>query len=97
MNYTIISTTLQKLREDRGYTQEELAAFFGAGKELIEDWESGLSEPTISECMVLSKLYGIPLDDMFAGFDETAMIPQESQTAFEQAVRLNRMTNRWCD
>ena len=82
MNYMSICSTLKELREAANFTPVELAQYFGADAALIENWESGVSEPTISECLLLSKLYGVSLDDMFAGFDPESIIPEECRVSF---------------
>lgn len=95
MNYISICSALKKLRENAQLTQEELAQYFGCDEILIENWESGVTEPTISECLVLSKLYGIPLNDMFADFDVSSVIPETCRDSFEQKRRIHSAANRW--
>lgn len=83
MNYLTICHTLRSLREAAGYTREALARFFGTDGSLIERWESGVSEPTITECMILSRLYGISLDRMFPDFPVRLLIPKECLKQFD--------------
>lgn len=86
MNYDSICSTLRQLRENAGYTTEALARFFGMDGSLIENWESGVTEPTITECLVLSKLYGISLDNMFADFSVHSLIPEDCAELFERKL-----------
>ncbi|MGM9627744.1 MAG: helix-turn-helix transcriptional regulator [Faecousia sp.] len=86
MNYDSICSTLRQLRENAGYTPEALARFFGMDGSLIRNWESGVSEPTITECLVLSKLYGISLDNMFADFSVQSLIPEDCAELFERKL-----------
>ena len=90
MNYTSICAALKERRERAGYTQAELARFFGMDASLIQRWETGITEPTISECLVLSKLYGISLDEMFGAFDARAIIPRAWAEVFEAQAHLHR-------
>ena len=96
-NYTKIHTTLKQLREQAQLTQAELASYFGCEESLIEKWESGAAEPTLSECLILSKLYGTSLDDLFSDFDVSSIIPSDCKESFDNAVRIHSMARRWYD
>lgn len=93
--YQSICTALRSLREEAGYTRQELGTFFGVGEENVGDWESGVREPTISECLILSRLYGVALDEMFAGFDAQKLIPEAYREEFGCKVYANHMAKRW--
>lgn len=95
MNHKEISVILKELREEQKYKPAELAELLGVEETTVLDWESGVSEPTISESLLLSKLYNIDLNDMFLEFDEMTMVPNTSVTAFQSAARQNRYINRW--
>lgn len=86
---------LKEYREKHNYSTKDLAYYFGGNEKLIIDWETGVVEPTISECLVLSKLYGASLDEMFSDFDVKAVLPPNSVDSFEHQIRLNRMSARW--
>ena len=86
---------LKEFREKHNYSKKELACYFGGDVNLINAWESGNAEPTISECLILSKLYGVSLDEMFSTVDVKENIPVEYADDFEREVRLNRMASRW--
>ena len=53
---------LQVLRKKNGYSQEELAYKIGVSRQTIGKWESGQVIPEISGMVLLSGLYGIPID-----------------------------------
>lgn len=90
MNYQTICSTLRTMRETAGYTPEALARFFGMDSSLVENWESGVSEPTITECLVLSRLYGVPLDTMFPDFSVRSLVPKDCLEFYDGKVRENR-------
>ena len=90
-----MKNVLKKFREEHNYSTKELSCYFGGNENLIIDWENGSAEPTISECLVLSKLYGVSLDEMFLDFDAKAMLPKDCIESFEHQIRLNRMSARW--
>ena len=96
-NYTKIHTTLKQLREQEQLTQAELASYFGCGESLIEKWETGVEEPTITEALVLGKLYGISLDELFSDFDVGSLIPPNCKERFDHTVRLHTIARRWYD
>lgn len=93
MNYLSICSTLRQLRENAGYTPETLARFFGMDGSLIENWESGVTEPTITESLVLSRLYGVPLDKMFADFSVRSIIPEDCAELFDHIIRKHAAEN----
>jgi len=90
-----MKSILKEYREKHNYSTKDLAYYFGGNEKLIIDWESGAAEPTISECLVLSKLYGVSLDEMFSDFDVKGVLPIDCVDSFEQQIRLNRMSARW--
>ena len=92
-----MKSILKEYREKHNYSTSDLAYYFGGNEKLIIDWEDGAAEPTISECLILSKLYGVSLDEMFSSFDEKTILSKECMDRFEHQVRLNRMTTRWYD
>lgn len=97
MTYLSISETLKQQREKTNLSQEDLAQFFGADTALIENWESGLTEPTLSEALILSKLYGCPLEDLFSNIDIWKMIPEKMLDSYDRMLLKNRMSRRWYD
>lgn len=95
MNRNMIGQKLKALREKNRYSQTELAQLLGTSEAVVKQWESGQAEPTLSEGLLLSTLYGIDLNDMFVDFDERVLVPQKCVTAFQQAAWLNRYASRW--
>lgn len=47
---------LKELRINNAYSIDELAQYFNNDCDLITNWENDVSEPTISECKILSGL-----------------------------------------
>lgn len=95
MDYQAICSALKEARERAGLTAEELGRFFGAGEELVERWESGLTEPTLSECLVLCRLYGRELEELAGDFDVRAAIPADCRELYDRKRRENRLMKRW--
>lgn len=64
MNYQI---SLAAARKNADLKQEEVAKKLNIAVSTLVNWESGKSEPKISQGVKLSELYGIPLDDIKFG------------------------------
>jgi len=88
-----IGEIIKEQREQHGLTREEIASFFDDKIERIDAWENNLIEPSISECKILSKLFSVSLDEMFASVDVMSLV--SNQPAFEAVTQLNRLSNRW--
>lgn len=90
-----IGSALEKSRTDANYTQAELARYLCCDAAEIDEWESGTVQPNIAQCLVLSKLYGVSLDDMFANFNVHEVLAEECVAPFERERMLNSAAKRW--
>lgn len=90
-----METILKRLREQHNYSVKELSIYFNDDENLIKAWELGVAEPTISQCLILSRLYGVSVDEMFTGYDVRTAVPSKQREKFECEARLNRIANRW--
>lgn len=55
---------LQKMRKERGYSQEQLADIIGVSRQAVSKWESGMSYPETEKLIELSKLFSMSLDEL---------------------------------
>lgn len=53
-----------KLRDEHGWTQEELAEMLGVSRSTIAKWESGRGIPTIGNIIALSEIFGVTIDSL---------------------------------
>ncbi|MBO5362856.1 MAG: helix-turn-helix transcriptional regulator [Clostridia bacterium] len=53
---------LKELRQEKGLSQQELGKVVNMSKMAISHWESGHSEPSIAQLIVLSDLFGVTVD-----------------------------------
>ena len=60
----MISMNLKSLRNQHGYTQEEVAEHLHVSRQAVAKWEKGESTPDIENCMALAKLYNVTLDTL---------------------------------
>lgn len=54
-----------RLREERGYSVADLQEYFGfAAPQAVYKWQNGQSLPTVDNLYALSRLLGVPMDDI---------------------------------
>lgn len=68
-----LKDTLQFLRKQNGYSQEELADRIGIARQTVSKWETGQAVPELTGLLLLSGLYGVPVDRIVKG--ATAIVP----------------------
>lgn len=62
-----ISDRLRVLREEQGYSQNDLAEKLNISRQSISKWELGKSTPDITYFIKLSEIYNITLDELIKG------------------------------
>ncbi len=70
---------LQKLRKDRGLTQEELAEALYVSRTAISKWESGRGYPSIDSLKEISKYFSVTIDDLLSGEKLLSIAEQENK------------------
>ena len=55
---------LTSLRIENGFSQQELAERLNVTRQAISMWESGANIPSIDSLILLSKLYGVSVDEL---------------------------------
>ena len=58
---------LTALRKKKGLSQLELAEVLGVSRQAVSRWEVGASAPGMENLLALSRLYGVPLDELVGG------------------------------
>lgn len=58
----ILGQIITDLREDRNYTQKELAKMLNISASSLSKYETGRSEPSISLLIQISDLFEVPVD-----------------------------------
>lgn len=53
---------LKELRLEKGISQQDLGNIVNMSKMAISHWESGHSEPSISQLIILSKYFEVTID-----------------------------------
>lgn len=57
--------TLEAARVNVGKTQQDVATQIGVTRYTIMNWENGKIVPGVPQMSMLSKLYGVPIDNIF--------------------------------
>lgn len=81
---------LKRLRERDNYTTRQLANYLKTTEESIISWEKGISEPDIKRLYILCTLYGVSMDDFFAGVDAEKLVEPVYRDEFSHAVWKNK-------
>ena len=58
------SEKLQKLRKEKGLSQEQLADMLEVSRQSVSKWESGTTYPEMDKLLMLCKIFNITLDDL---------------------------------
>jgi DNA-binding transcriptional regulator YiaG len=56
--------TIQQLREDRGESRSDLAEALGVTVQAVTEWETGRTEPRMSQLQVLTEHFGVRDDQI---------------------------------
>ena len=59
-----IKLTLPAARKNANMTQKDLASALGVSVTTVENWESGRTEPTISQARKIGELVDLHIDDI---------------------------------
>lgn len=70
---------LQKLRKEKGLTQEELAAQLYVSRTAISKWESGRGYPNIESLKAISKLFSVTVDELLSGNELLSMAADKEE------------------
>ncbi|MBQ4101472.1 MAG: helix-turn-helix domain-containing protein [Oscillospiraceae bacterium] len=81
-----IANRLVRLRKEKGYSQEELAEKLGLSRQAISKWERAEASPDTDNLILLSRLYGISLDELLFTEDEIPT-PEPEKSNSEEADR----------
>lgn len=58
----VFGERLKELRIERGLGQVELAKALSVSKGIVSMWENGLREPKMSNLILLSEYFNVPID-----------------------------------
>ena len=67
MNMVKIGSFLQALRREQGLTQAQLGEELGVTGKTVSRWETGTYLPPVEMLLLLSRRYGVSINDLLAG------------------------------
>ena len=67
------------LRRKAGMSQEALADQLGISRQAVSRWEVGIAIPSMDNLLALSKLFGVPTDELMGG-DKVVSVPESEKT-----------------
>lgn len=70
---------LQRLRKEKGLTQEELSQTLFVSRAAVSKWESGRGYPNIESLKRLSEVFVISIDDLLSGEELIVLAQEENQ------------------
>ena len=76
-----IANRLVALRKSRGLSQEELAEQLGVSRQAVSKWERAEASPDLDKLILLSKLYGVSLDDLILEHQEEKTVSSETENS----------------
>ena len=62
MNNLTFKERLKELRKEKSLSQQEIGKIVNTSKMAVSHWESGHSEPSIAQLILLSKFFGTTVD-----------------------------------
>ena len=77
---------LQKLRKQKGFTQEELAETLFVSRTAVSKWESGRGYPNIDSLKAIAKLFSVTIDELLSS-EEVLTIAEESGKETAERLR----------
>lgn len=80
-----IANRLQKLRKEKGYSQEELADALGISRQAVSKWERAEASPDTDNLICLAKLYNVSLDSLLDTDETIEEIKEEQKEKAEEA------------
>lgn len=85
----MFNENLKKLRKEKGFSQEELAAKLNVVRQTISKWEKGLSVPDAQLLISLSEILETPVSVLLGEAIESEEIMSDRNAIAEQLSRIN--------
>lgn len=84
---------LARLREQNNMSQFEVAEALYVSRQAVSRWETGRAKPSTEKLIALSRLYGVPLDELVGG--EPARAESRAENVESAAVPRRASPRRW--
>ena len=77
---------LQKLRKEKGYSQEQLADLLDVSRQSVSKWESGTTYPEMDKLLSLCKIFNVSLDELTNDEITDKNIKEKNRSNFSNVV-----------
>jgi transcriptional regulator with XRE-family HTH domain len=82
-----LGRTIARLRQGRGWSQQELATRLKVPRWRLAKWEAGSNAPPPEDQLALSRLLGLTVDELLQGEEPTPFLAELDERAVEQITR----------
>ena len=86
---------LIQLRQEQGLSQSGLAEALGVSRQAVSRWETGAAMPSAENLLCLSRLYGVPMDELIRGEEAEPEQKAEAPAGTQDAPKGDRALRRW--
>ena len=86
---------LIQLRQEQGLSQSGLAEALGVSRQAVSRWETGAAMPSAENLFCLSRLYGVPMDELIRGEEADPEQKTEPPAGTQDAPKEDRALRRW--
>lgn len=86
---------LIRLRQEQGLSQSGLAEALGVSRQAVSRWETGAAMPSAENLFCLSRLYGVPMDELIRGEEAEPEQKAEAPAGTQDAPKEDRALRRW--
>ena len=73
----IVGARIARLRQNRGLTQQQLAAIAGVSHQAVSKWESGAALPDIQTMLLLTRFFGVTVEQLLENSSDVQDAPAE--------------------
>jgi transcriptional regulator with XRE-family HTH domain len=77
---------IQRIRKERGLSQEDLAERLGLSRQAIAKWEAGISYPDVDNLITLSEFFKISIDSMLKEEDQCSSSPSGKEKVITEEI-----------
>ena len=84
-----------QLRQEQGLSQSGLAEALGVSRQAVSRWETGAAMPSAENLLCLSRLYGVPMDELIRGEEADPEQKTEPPAGTQDAPKEDRALRRW--
>ena len=75
----VVSNSINKLREEKGMTQDELAEKLNVTRQAVSNWETGKTQPDIETLTRLAEIFDVSVERIIYGSERKERIVQVSR------------------